>query len=73
MTRTWEFPKEPFLTFVSLIDSSRKNDSFGVGHCDERVENQNMSNKMTINIYLLTSTLNANGLNTPIKRHMVTE
>lgn len=56
MTRTWEFPKEPFLTFVSLIDSSRKNDSFNVGHCDERVENQNMSNKMTINMYLLTST-----------------
>ena len=30
-----------------------------------------MNNKMAINTYLSTMTLNANGLNVPIKRHRV--
>ena len=32
-----------------------------------------MNNKMAINMYLSTSTLNTSGLNITIKRHMVTE
>ena len=32
-----------------------------------------MNNKMAINTYLSTITLNANGLNAPIKRHMEAE
>ena len=32
-----------------------------------------MNNKMAINTYLSTITLNTNGLNAPIKRHMETE
>ena len=32
-----------------------------------------MNNKMTVNTYLSTTALNANGLNAPIKRHMVAE
>ena len=32
---------------------------------------KNMNNKMSINIYLSTITLNASGLNAPIKRYIV--
>ena len=32
-----------------------------------------MDNKIAINAYLSTITLNANGSNAPIKRHMVVE
>ena len=35
--------------------------------------NHKTSNKIAINTYLLIISLNANGLNTPIKRHRVTE
>ena len=34
---------------------------------------KNMNNKMAINAYLSKITLNANGLNVPIKRHTVVE